>query len=146
MIKVANMSTVKLDELENAAILVDDGEGSAKALVARDTGMIHLLNDEYMDEEAPLPGDIEAGGNYVSVPSSRELGLGHELVFRFAGQYLPGDTHTVREFFRKPGAYARFSHLLEERGERDRWHRFRDEETKAALRSWCEEHGLQPDG
>jgi hypothetical protein len=140
------MSSINLDELENAAILVDDGYGSAKALVSRETGMIHLLNDEYMDEEAPLPADAEASGDYVSVPSSRELGLGNNLVFRFAGEHLPGDTHTVQEFFRKPGAYARFSRLLDERGARDQWHRFRDEETRTALRRWCEDHDLQADG
>ena len=32
------MTAVNLDELAHAALIVDDGEGSAKALVARDTG------------------------------------------------------------------------------------------------------------
>jgi hypothetical protein len=74
------MTAVNLDELAHAALIVDDGEGSAHALVARDTGMIHLLNDDYMDEEAPLPAEVEAGGKYVSVPAAGELGLGDELV------------------------------------------------------------------
>lgn len=52
------MAAVNLDELEHAALVVDDG---AKALVARATGMIHLLNDDYMDEEAPLPADSGGG-------------------------------------------------------------------------------------
>lgn len=140
------MAAIKLDELENAAILVDDGEGSAKALIARDSGMIHLLNDEYMDEEAPVPGDIEAGGNYVSVPAASELGLGRALMQRFAGAHLPGDRERVQEMFARQDPYDRFSKLLEERGELDAWYRFREQETRAALVRWCEQHGLQLDG
>jgi hypothetical protein len=143
------MAAIKLDELENAAILVDDGEGSAKALVARDSGMIHLLNDEYMDEEAPVPGDMgdsEAGGNYVSVPAASELGLGRALMQRFAGSHLPGDRERVQEIFARQDPYDRFSKLLEERGELAAWYRFREQETRTALARWCEQHGLQLDG
>ena len=137
------MPAIKLDELENAAILVDDGEGSAKALVARETGMIHLLNDEYMDEEAPLPGDIEASGQYVTVPAASELGLGRELMFRFAAGHLPGDRDTVRELFAGRDPYDKFSRLLEERGLLDTWYRFREQETRTALEAWCRQHGLE---
>jgi hypothetical protein len=137
------MPAIKLDELENAAILVDDGEGSAKALIARDSGMIHLLNDEYMDEEAPVPGDIEAGGNYVSVPAASELGLGRELMARFAAGHLPGDREQVRELLDRNDPYERFSKLLEERGALDAWYRFREEETRTALEGWCRQHGVE---
>lgn len=140
------MAAIKLDELENAAILVDDGEGSAKALIARDTGMIHLLNDEYMDEEAPVPGDIEAGGQYVSVPAASELGLGRALMQRFAGSHLPGDREQVQEMFTRRDPYDRFAKLLEQRGELDAWYRFRENETRTALMRWCEQHGLQLEG
>jgi hypothetical protein len=136
------MASVKLDELENAAILVDDGEGSAKALVARDTGMIHLLNDEYMDEEAPLPGEVAASGQYVPVPAASELGLGRELMFRFAAGHLAGDRERVRELFERGDGYDRFSKLLEERGVLDSWYRFREQETRVALEAWCRQHNL----
>jgi hypothetical protein len=139
------MASVKLDELENAAILVDDGEGSAKALVSRDTGMIHLLNDEYMDEEAPLPGDAEPGDAYVSVPAASTIGLGRELMFRFAATHLPGDRDRVRELFAKGDGYDRFARLLEERGVLDAWYRFREEETRVALEGWCRQHRLEFD-
>jgi hypothetical protein len=111
--------------------------------------MIHLLNDEYMDEEAPVPGDMgdtEAGGNYVSVPAASELGLGRALMQRFAGSHLPGDRERVQEIFARQDPYDRFSKLLEERGELDAWYRFRESETRAALIRWCEQHGLQLDG
>jgi hypothetical protein len=139
------MASVKLDELENAAILVDDGEGSAKALVARDTGMIHLLNDEYMDEEAPLPGDIETGDAYVSVPAASTIGLGRELMFRFAAAHLAGDRERVRELFERGDGYDRFAKLVEERGVLDSWYRFREEETRVALEAWCRQHRLEFD-
>jgi hypothetical protein len=140
------MPTVKLDELENAAILVDDGEGSAKALVARDTGMIHLLNDDYMDEEAPLPGDFDAGDAYVSVPAASTLGLGRELMFRFAATHLAGERDRVRELFERGDGYDKFARLVEERGMLDSWYRFREEETRVALEGWCRQHGLQLEG
>ena len=140
------MPTVKLDELENAAILVDDGEGSAKALVARDTGMLHLLNDDYMDEEAPLPGDFDTGDAYVSVPAASTLGLGRELMFRFAATHLAGDRDRVRELFERGDGYDKFARLVEERGVLDSWYRFREDETRTALARWCDQHGLQLEG
>jgi len=136
------MPTVNLDELEHAAIIVDDGDGEAKALVSRESGMIHLLNDEYMDEEAPLPADREGDDRYVVVPPAGTLGIGDQLVFRFAAAHLAGDQHTVRELFDADDADG-FERLLEERGASDAWKRFRKEETETALRRWCDEHGLK---
>jgi hypothetical protein len=136
------MPAVNLDELEHAAIIVDDGDGETKALVARDTGMIHLLNDEYMDEEAPLPADVEGDDRYVVVPPASTLGIGDQLVFRFAAAHLAGDQPAVRALFDVDDADG-FERLLEERGASDAWERFRTEETHAALRRWCKENGLQ---
>jgi hypothetical protein len=137
------MPTINLDELENAAIMVDDGAGEAKALVARATGMIHLLNDAYMDEEAPLPADGDVGDDYVLVPAASTLGIGDELVFRFAASQLAGDQHQVRALFEADDTEG-FERLLEERGASAAWERFRTDETHAVLRRWCEDHGLQP--
>lgn len=139
------MPAIKLDELENAAILVDDGEGSAKALVARDTGMIHLLNDEYMDEEAPLPGDFETGDAYVSVPAASTLGLGRALMRRFAASQLPGDRGQVEAFLDRDDVYERFFGLFEERGVLDAWYDFREQESRTVLEAWCRQHGLELD-
>jgi hypothetical protein len=136
------MAAVNLDELAHAALIVDDGEGSAHALVARDTGLIHLLNDEYMDEEAPLPADVEAEGNYVNVPAAGELGLGDELVLRFAAHHLAGDQATVRDLLHEDDVDG-FNRLLEERDAAATWQHFRDEQTRSVLLRWCEEHGLQ---
>jgi hypothetical protein len=136
------MPTVNLDELEHAAIIVEDGDGEAKALVSRESGMIHLLNDEYMDEEAPLPADLEGDDRYVVVPPAGALGIGDQLVFRFAAAHLAGDQATVRELFDADDADG-FERLLEERGATEDWERFRTEETHTALRRWCAENRLE---
>jgi hypothetical protein len=136
------MTAVKLDELENAAIIVDDGEGTTKALVSRESGMIHLLNDEYMDEEAPVPADGDKDSRYVMVPPASSLGIGDGLVTGFAAKHLPGDEATVGELFREKDVDG-FFRLLDERGARDTWQQYRLEHTRTALGRWCEEHGLE---
>lgn len=138
------MSHVDLSELENAMIMVDGTGSMTRAWVSRETGIVHVRNDDYMDDEAPLPADVEDDDRYVPVPGIHELDLGKQMVFRFTREYLPGDEEKVRDIFRKKGAYARFSSLLDQCGERDNWHRFRDEQTAAALREWCEDNGLRP--
>jgi hypothetical protein len=128
------MAAVNLDELEHAA------------LVARATGMIHLLNDDYMDEEAPLPADAAAGdADYVAVPPASTLGIGDQLVFRFAATHLAGDQATIHDLVRAEDTDG-FERLLDERGAAESWQRFRTEETQTVLRRWCDEHGLRVSG
>lgn len=136
------MASISLDELETAAMAVEDGDGSVTALVARETGLIHLLNDEYMDEEAPLPSASGVGDAYVAVPSAATLGIGDGLVLRFAATHLPEDQDTVRDMFRERDTQG-FARLLQERGAAEAWTRFHDDATRNALRSWCRENGLQ---
>lgn len=136
------MATVNLDELEGAAMMVEDGGGSVTAMVSRDTGMIHLLNDEYMDEEAPTPAASGGDERYVPVPPAGTLGIGDGLVLRFAATHLANDQETVRDMFRDRNTEG-FARLLEERGAGEAWERFHAEATRSALRGWCEENGLQ---
>jgi len=135
------MSAVNQDELEKAAMMVEDGDGSVTALVSRETGMIHLLNDEYMDEEAPMPSEGDGDGGYVRVPSAGTLGIGDGLVLRFAATHLAADQDTVRDMFRDRNTEG-FARLLEERAASQAWERFHEEATRTALRRWCEENGL----
>ena len=136
------MSTVNLEELEGAAMMVEDGGGMARAMVSRETGIVHLLNDEYMDEEAPMPSASGGIDGYVPVPPAGTLGIGDGLVLRFAATHLPGDQDTVRDLFRDRNTES-FARLLEERGAGEAWERFHEEETRTVLRRWCEENGLQ---
>ena len=136
------MPTVNLDELEQAAMIVEDGAGSVTALVSRDTGMIHSLNDEYMDEEAPMPSTSSEDARYVPVPPAGTLGIGDALVLRFAATHLADDQDLVRELFSERDTEG-FARLLEERGAGETWESFRTQATQSALRRWCEENGLQ---
>ncbi|WP_292038089.1 hypothetical protein [Massilia sp. UBA6681] len=136
------MSTVNLDELEGAAMMVEDGGGSVTAMVSRETGMIHLLNDEYMDEEAPTPSASGDDARYVSVPPAGTLGIGDGLVLRFAATHLAEEQEAVRDMFRDRNTEG-FARLLEQRGAGEAWERFHAEATRSALRRWCEENGLQ---
>lgn len=136
------MSTVNLEELEGAAMMVEDGGGTVTALVSRDTGMIHLLNDEYTDEEAPVPSDAGANDAYVTVPPAGTLGIGDGLVLRFAATHLAGDQDTVRDLFRDRNTEG-FARLLRQRAAAEAWERFHEEATRTALGRWCEENGLR---
>ncbi|XYJ08334.1 hypothetical protein ACSUZJ_13020 [Telluria sp. B2] len=136
------MSTVNMDELERAAMMVEDGDGTITALVSRETGMIHLLNDEYMDEEAPTPSASGGYDGYVPVPAAGTLGIGDGLVLRFAAIHLAEDQHTVRDLFQNRNTEG-FARLLQERGAAEAWERFHDETTQSTLRRWCEANALQ---
>ena len=136
------MPTVNLDELEGAAMMIEDGGGTVTAMVSRDTGMIHLLNDEYMDEEAPMPSASGGNDGYVPVPPAGTLGIGDELVLRFAATHLADDQDTVRDLVRDRATEG-VARRLEQRGAGEAWERFHEEATRTALRRWCEETGLQ---
>ena len=136
------MSTVKLDELEGAAMMVEDGGGTVSAMVSRETGMIHFLNDEYVDEEAPVPSASGSNRDYVPVPPAGTLGIGDGLILRFAATHMAGDQDTVRDQFRDRNTEG-FARLLEEHGAGEAWERFHEDATRTALRLWCEENGLQ---
>jgi len=136
------MATIDPDELESVAMTVEDGDGSVTALVSRATGMIHVLNEEYMDEEAPMPSASAGDDGYVAVPPAGTLGIGDGLILRFAAAHLADAQDTVRDLFRERDTEG-FARLLERRNAQESWERFHREATRAALRSWCEENGLQ---
>jgi hypothetical protein len=136
------MPAVDFDELENAMLMLGDISG-AEAWVSRKTGKTYVRSDMIDEEVEELPDDIDTSDEYVSLPSSRDLDLGQNLVFRFAEAEMPQDYEQVRQIFRSRGAYGRFSRLVESRRLRDKWHQFRDEQTEAALREWCEDNGLE---
>lgn len=134
------MVEVNKDELENAMILADQPT-SGEAWVCRTTGKV-IIRSDFVHEDEPVPEYVDEYEKYVSVPGLKRLDLGQALVFDFVMEHLPEAEYEVHRMFRRPGAYRRFSRLLDDRGLRERWHAFRDERTQAALREWCEENGL----
>lgn len=136
------MSKVNLDELEGAAVMVKDAGGTVTAMVSRETGMIHIMNDEYMDEEAPMPSASGDDKGFVPVPSAGTLGVGDGLVLRFAATHLADDQDIVRDLFHDRNTEG-FTCLLEERGAVEAWERFHKKVTRTTLQRWCEKNGLQ---
>lgn len=134
------MAKVNKDELENAMILMDQ-PASGEAWVCRTTGKV-IIRSDLISEHEPVPEDVDEYDKYVTVPGLTRLDLGHALVFDFVVEHMPDAEDEVRRMFRRPGAYRRFSNLMDDRGLRDRWHAFRDERTLAALREWCEDNDL----
>ncbi|WP_306397043.1 hypothetical protein [Telluria beijingensis] len=135
------MTTVDVNDLETAMTLTDAGTG-AEAWVCRDTGAVLIRSDEVGEPAGPVPADVDDGDRYVPVPSARDLHLGQALVFDFVRAEIPSEYDAVREIFRRPGAYGRYSRLLDGLGLRDRWHQYRDERTRAALNAWCDDNGF----
>ena len=137
------MPTVNAEDLEDAVLMVSEAGVEAKAWVSLDTGEVHVRSGLVDEALAPVPQDIDSSERYVPVPSMSRLGLGLQLVFDFADAALPDAAKRVRQMFTHAGAYREFSWLVEERGLTDRWHAFREAQTRAVLADWCEAHGLQ---
>ena len=137
------MPVVNAEDLEDAVLIVSEAGTPDEAWVSLDTGLVHIRSEMMDAELAPLPDDIDSSARYVPVPHMRELDLGLELVFDFADAAMPDDADAVRQMFKRPDAYRHFSELVEERGLTDRWHDFREAQTRAVLSGWCEENGLQ---
>jgi hypothetical protein len=112
------MATVNLDELENAMIMVTDSEAGAEAWVCRTTGKIYVRSDYVDPEEEQIPEDIDEDDKYVPIPTSRDLDLGRDLVFRFVQAQMPQQMDRVYDIFGRKGAYGRFHQLLHSLGMR----------------------------
>lgn len=134
------MPTVDLDDLENAVIFVSDS--GAEAWVQRSTGTVYFKSDFGAEQE--LPEDLGTTDDYLEVPNQRDLDLGNAMALAFTEAEMAQNYDQVREMFRKKGAYANFSRLLEASNLRDKWHKFQEERTRQALSEWCRENGLEP--
>ncbi|QOL51582.1 UPF0158 family protein [Massilia litorea] len=137
------MPVVNAEDLEDAVLIVSEPGTPDKAWVSLDTGQVHIRSEMVDGELASLPDDIDTSERYISVPHMSELDLGLELVFDFADAAMADDADRVRQMFKRSDAYRHFSELVEERGLTERWHDFREAQTRAVLAGWCEENGLQ---
>jgi hypothetical protein len=136
------MVKVNYNDLFIAADFVSGGGGGASAYVCTETGAIHLVSS-YIGEE--VPDDLETSDKYFAVPSKRELDLGFRLVLSFAADEMPDAYDEIGGIFRKKGAYGRFKDFLARKGALEKWYAYEEDATRAALRDWCEENGLELD-
>jgi hypothetical protein len=112
------------------------------AFVSTKTDKTYITSSD-IDDVEEIPEDLETSPDYVSLPSKNELGLGRDLAFDFVVENLPDEWSTVRAFFVRAGAYARFKDLLAEHNMLDKWYRYEEARTAEALREWCAENGLK---
>jgi hypothetical protein len=133
-------ATVSLNDLVEAVEVVSAGRDN-QAYVGIKTGRTQVIfGDNDMKDERP--DDLETSDEYLRVANKRELGLGRAMVFAFVDETLRDDWDKVRDYFRKRGAYARFTDLLDRRDKREAWYAFDAKTTEDAWRRWCEAHGL----
>ncbi|MDG4594518.1 MAG: UPF0158 family protein [Candidatus Contendobacter sp.] len=134
---------VKLDDLLTAFEWVSaSGSLENSAFISKETGSIYLRSDDY-ELEDELPEDLDDPSRYVSIPHKNDLDLGKWLAIRYVDEALSDYASTVREIFRKKGAYAKFKNLLDRKGYLDKWYSYESKAVEKALRAWAEENGIQ---
>lgn len=111
------------------------------AYISKETGTIYLRSDDY-ELEDELPENLDDPSRYISVPHKDDLDLGKWLAIRYVDEALPDHALTVREIFRKKGAYAKFKNLLDREGRLDKWYSYESKAVEEALRAWAEENGI----
>lgn len=131
-----------IEDIEQAIEFISaDPSGDSVAFLSLETGKIYYRSD-YIDEEIPLPSDINDQTKYLPLPYKRDLNLGVALVFNFVEERLPDKTSEVRMIFKKRGAYRRFSYWLDQHNLTEAWYRFRDETTKQTIIDWCKDNDV----
>ena len=99
---------VSFTELSDAVDFVSAGHNEEnRAYLCKESGKIYCHSD-FVPDLDELPEDIEDEEKYLRIPDQRDLDLGKPLVLDFAREFLPDDFDTVRDIFRKRGAYAKF--------------------------------------
>jgi hypothetical protein len=137
---------VKFAELLNAFEFASFGDGfELRAYVETSSGKVYCVTgQDDLDEE--IPDDIAESDDYLPLPDKRDLDLGSRLVFAFAEEVMPDEYRTVRDIFRRKGAYGRLKDFLDAKGMLEKWYEFETKSTEHALRAWCQEHGIELEG
>ena len=137
------MIKFKFSDIDDAYQFVSsDDTGMNTVLVCKDTGKIlyqaEMTELDEINEEEDLDLD-----QCVEAPHKKDLGLGSQLVFEFAENYLPDDYEDVRDIFHRRGAYARYKALLIHREMLEKWYEFEHTREVEALRNWCHENAIE---
>jgi hypothetical protein len=136
------MPTVKLGDLEAALMFVSSGSPNENnAYISRATGEIFWESEDLGIDDQELPADLGNPDDYIAVPHKTELELGKRLILRFVDREIPDEYDEVENIFRHKGGYSRYKALLERKNKLEAWHKYEEDETKAALRDWSEDEG-----
>ena len=137
MVRVDRTELIRAFEFANFG-----GVSEMRAFVSVATGQIYLWSDDLGFKE-DAPDDLETSDDYLSLPDKKDLDLGRNLAFAFVQETLPDEWSTVRAFFGRAGAYARFKDLLTRHNMLDAWHTYEEAKAEEALRAWCAGNGLE---
>lgn len=133
---------VRYEKIRDAFDFVSFGRPiDHEAYLCLETGETHW-HTEFGDDEEPLPEDVGDADKYLAIPHKNDLDLGQRLALRFVQERLPEAYDTVRAYFGRAGAYARFKDLLDARGLLQQWYDYEEAATDDALREWCEDNGI----
>ncbi len=136
---------MNLSDIEEAFLFVGSGSyGENTAILDTSTGKTYYQSI-YGDGDDELPDEDFDSTIHLRIPHKNDLELGTALVFEFVERYVPDEYHTVKNIFRKRGAYARFKALLAAQELLEQWYEFENQRIKAALLSWCHAHGVRLD-
>ena len=136
------MTKVNFRDIETAFDFVNfDSYSDNNAAVNRETGEIHYLGD-CVDED--LPEDFDEDDEVlVWIPDKQDLNLGSRVAMDFARNYCSEDLEEIHFIFSHRGAYAHFKRLLEKRNDLEKWYKYEEEKTRAALLKWCQENKIE---
>ena len=133
---------IRFSDIRDAFDYVSFGQPMEHAAyLCMETGRVYW-HSEFGENEEPLPDDIDESERYVCIPHKNDLGLGRDLVLRFAEEYLAESYDNIRKFFSRRGAYARFKGLLENRSLLEKWYGYEANASEEALRQWCADNEI----
>jgi hypothetical protein len=136
---------ISFDDIENAFLFVStDQKFMHNAYLCKETGQIFYTSE--LGDSDELPEDIDVTEKYVTIPHKNDLELGKSLVFEFTLEYIPEELDRIYAYFSSRGAYSRYKDFLNERGLLDKWYKFEDERTKAAIKEWCQDNSIEIKG
>ena len=136
---------MNFSDIEEAYVFVGSGAyGENTAILDTSTGKTYYQSI-YGDGDDALPDEDFDSTIHLRIPHKNELDLGTALVFEFVERYVPDEYRTVKDIFRKRGAYARFKALLAAKELLEQWYEFENQRVKAALLSWRHAHEVRLD-
>jgi len=130
----------KYTDIEDAFMFSDFGGGyESEAYLCKQTGETYYVSD-YVDEEEPLPDDLDDGEKYILLPYRDELDMAHPR--DFISEKMPVQIDKLNEIFNYKGAYRRFKDWLIQIDKIDDWYEYENKATEKALRNWCKENDI----
>ncbi len=114
---------------------------SNEAYLDRQTGNSIFISS-YGDSDE-VPEDLDDTTRYVSIPDTRDFGLGSQLTIEFTSQVAPSLVDEVRDAFRRKGGFRRFKELLDRNGLLERWYEYEAAALQECIEEWCVENDIR---